>query len=118
MAIAEISTTRFVLDVLLVTLLEYVGDSSLKVYARNGSNTHLFIGLIAYAIVMYFLIQILKYANVMQMNISWDAVSVIVETALAYYLLHETLSGVTQYVGFIMIILGMVFMGIGKQAYK
>jgi multidrug transporter EmrE-like cation transporter len=77
-----------------------------------------FIGLIAYAIVMYFLIQILKYANVMQMNISWDAVSVIVETALAYYLLHETLSGVTQYVGFIMIILGMVFMGIGKQAYK
>jgi len=52
------------------------------------------------------------------MNIQWDAVSAIIETVLAYLFLKETLSGVTQYIGFILIILGIIFMNLGKYNYK
>ena len=78
----------------------------------------MYIGIISYIIVIYLLVQILTYSNVMQMNIQWDAVSAILETVLAYLFLRETLSGVTQYIGFILIILGMIFMSLGKYNYK
>jgi hypothetical protein len=54
----------------------------------------------------------------MQMNIQWDAMSVILETLLAYILLKETLSGYNQYIGFGFIILGMILMNIGESSYN
>lgn len=114
----KVSNYKFFFDILLVSLLEYVGDSSFKKYAKSKSDYDLFVGIISYAVVIYLLIQILKYSNVMQMNIQWDALSAIIETALAYVLLKETLSGVTQYIGFVLIIIGMIFMNLGKYNYQ
>lgn len=114
----KVSNYKFFFDILLVSLLEYVGDSSFKKYAKSKSDYDLFVGIISYAVVIYLLIQILKYSNVMQMNIQWDALSAILETVLAYVLLKETLSGVTQYIGFALIIIGMIFMNLGKYNYQ
>ena len=114
----KVSNYKFFFDILLVSLLEYIGDSSFKKYAKSKSDYDLFVGIISYAVVIYLLIQILKYSNVMQMNIQWDALSAILETALAYFLLKETLSGITQYIGFALIILGMIFMNLGKYNYQ
>ena len=114
----KVSNYKFFFDILLVSLLEYVGDSSFKKYATSKSDYDLFVGIISYAVVIYLLIQILKYSNVMQMNIQWDALSAILETVLAYVLLKETLSGVTQYIGFALIIIGMIFMNLGKYNYQ
>lgn len=114
----SVSNYKFFFDILLVSMLEYIGDSSFKKYSKSKSNSDLYVGIISYVIVIYLLIQILTYSNVMQMNIQWDAVSAILETVLAYIFLKETLSGVTQYIGFILIILGMIFMSLGKYNYK
>jgi multidrug transporter EmrE-like cation transporter len=114
----KVSNYKFFFDILLVSLLEYVGDSSFKKYSKSKSDYDLFLGIISYAVVIYLLIHILKYSNVMQMNIQWDALSAILETALAYVLLKETLSGITQYIGFALIILGMIFMNLGKYNYQ
>lgn len=114
----QVSNYKFFFDILLVSMLEYIGDSSFKKYSKSKSKSDLYIGIISYIIVIYLLVQILTYSNVMQMNIQWDAVSAILETVLAYLFLRETLSGVTQYIGFILIILGMIFMNLGKYNYK
>ena len=113
-----VSNLRFIVDIFTVSLLEYVGDASFKLYAKDKHKPYLILGLFAYAVVIYMLIHILEYSNVIQMNIYWDALSAILETILAYYLLKETLTGVTQYVGFTLIILGLFFMSLGKTIYK
>jgi multidrug transporter EmrE-like cation transporter len=114
----NVSNLRFIVDIFTVSLLEYVGDASFKLYAKDKHKPYLILGLFAYAVVIYMLIHILEYSNVIQMNIYWDALSAILETILAYYLLKETLTGVTQYVGFTLIILGLFFMSLGKTIYK
>ena len=113
-----VSNLKFIVDIFTVTLLEYVGDASFKLYAKDKHKPYLILGLFSYAVVIYMLIHILEYSNVIQLNIYWDALSAILETILAYYLLKETLTGVTQYVGFTLIILGLFFMSLGKTIYK
>lgn len=113
-----VSNIKFIIDIFTVSLLEYVGDSSFKLYGKDKHKPYLYLGLFSYGVVIYMLIHILEYSNVIQMNIYWDAVSAILETILAYYLLKESLTGVTQYVGFILIILGLFFMSLGKTIYK
>ena len=54
----------------------------------------------------------------MHMNIQWDALSVILETLLAYIFLKETLRGYNQYIGFIFIIIGLILMNIGESSYN
>ena len=69
-------------------------------------------------VLVYMLIHILKYSNVLQMNIQWDAMSVILESLLAYLLLGEVFSEPTQWIGFFLIITGLIVMNIGKSSYN
>ena len=108
----------FLIQILFASIIEYFGDASFKLYTTTNSTKYLISGILFYIILILTLIQILSYANVMQMNIQWDALSVIIETALAYFLLKETLSGVTQYVGFIFIILGLIIMSFSDKSYS
>jgi len=69
------------------------------------------------------IIYVLKFSNVIYMNIYWDATSIILETVLAYILLGEVLAYILlgevldnkyQFVGLIMIIVGIVLLNQGK----
>ena len=113
-----ISNLSFLLQVFFASLVEYIGDSSFKLYTRLKSNWYFLLGIIAYIILVFQLIKILSYSNVMQMNIQWDAISVILETILAYLLLGEILSEKNQWIGFFLIVSGLIFMNIGKRGYK
>lgn len=108
----------FIISIIFASLIEYGGDASFKLYTKYNSNLWLLSGIAFYAILVGFIIMILKYANVMHMNISWDAVSVLIETVLAFLLLGETLSGYFQYFGFFFILLGLVFMNIEGKSYQ
>lgn len=108
----------FIGSIILASLVEYGGDASFKLYNKYNSNWWLLSGILFYLILIAFIIMILKYANVMHMNISWDAVSVVLETILAFILLGETLSGYFQYFGFFFIVLGLIFMNIEGKSYK
>ena len=113
-----VSNLTFLSNITLASIVEYIGDSSLKLYARSSKNLYLILGLFSYLLLVYFLIKILKYSNVMQMNIQWDAISVILETLLAYILLAERLSNVYQYIGFLLIVSGLIIMNLGKSSYN
>ena len=100
------------------SIIEYIGDASFKIYSRINSHFYLLLGIFSYIILVFILIHILKYSNVLQMNIQWDAMSVILESLLAYLLLGEVFSEPTQWIGFFLIITGLIVMNIGKSSYK
>lgn len=104
----------FMLLIIIIALIEYIGDASLKSYARSGGTQMLLVGVGAYMATVVVLIYILKSVNVMYMNLNWDAVSVVIETILAYVLLKETLSNNYQWAGFILIIIGLLLLNVGK----
>ena len=105
----------FIAIIIFSALLEYVGDSNFKLYARSSNSNYLLIGTIAYVIMVYMIIEILRnYSNVMYMNGMWDATSIILETLLAYIFLKETLDNNYQLLGFIFVVFGVILMNIGN----
>jgi len=104
----------FFIIILFASLFEYIGDSNLKFYARSNDLTNLSYGIVGYIAVVLTIIYVLKFSNVMYMNIYWDATSIILETVLAYILLGEVLDNKYQFVGLIMIIVGIVLLNQGK----
>lgn len=107
----------FIILILFAALLEYIGDSNIKHYARGNKNKNLVIGIIAYILIILMLIRLLRQSNVMYMNIMWDAVSIILETLLAFILLGETLDNNYQIAGGLLIIIGIILMTIGNIPY-
>ena len=104
----------FLWAIVAMSVVEYLGDSSFKNYARGGKRYELIIGIVAYVILIKLLIQALKSANLIYTNAMWDGISALVETALAIFLLKETLSNFTQWMGLLFIILGIVALHFGK----
>lgn len=101
------------LFILLISLIEYIGDSNFKFYARNSRYHNLITGSIAYIALIALLIYVLKYTNVMYVNGMWDGVSAITGCLLAFILLKERLSTPTQYIGLFLIISGILTLNIG-----
>ena len=91
----------------LLSAIEIYGDFAFRFYAQTNSNGWLFQGIIGYIGVVYFLIQSFRYNNVLYVNNMWDGASSIIESIAAYVLLGDRLKKPTQYVGIIMIMLGM-----------
>jgi multidrug transporter EmrE-like cation transporter len=98
------------LNIVLLSLVEILGDFELKYYARTGTITHLYKGLIGYAMVVYFLIQSLKQYNILIVNGIWDGLSALLESSAAYILLGERLTHTINYIGLLFIIAGLVLL--------
>lgn len=107
----------FVIIIIIISLIEYIGDSNFKLYARNDTYHNLIIGSIAYIIIVLLLIFILKYTNVLYINGMWDGVSAIIESILAILLLKEKLYNPIQYFGLFLIISGIFVLNIGPIPY-
>lgn len=103
--------------IIIISIIEFFGDSNFKHYARTNQLFYLFLGLLFYTAMIYFLVLALKKANVAYVNSSWDAVSALVETGLAILILHETLSNRIQYIGVVFIIIGIFALNYGPVPY-
>jgi len=107
---------HFILLITALSLVEYVGDSNLKFYSRNHQTKNLVIGIVAYIFVVKLLIEALKRRNLILTNGMWDAISTIIATFLAFFILHERLNNWQQWFGLASVIVGVVFLNWGKQA--
>ncbi len=104
----------FLYLIIAVSLVEYFGDENLKMFARNGNRKHLVYGVVFYALMMKLLIEALKRANLIYMNGMWDGISTIIGTVFAWWLLHERLNNPMQWLGLLLIILGLLSLNTGK----
>jgi multidrug transporter EmrE-like cation transporter len=101
-----------------LSLTEIVGDFGYGNYADTGSLRGFLQGTFGYIGVVFFLIRSLRQGNVMYVNGMWDGMSGIIETIAAYLILGERLTSWMQYLGIVMIGIGLVFLktmgGTGK----
>jgi multidrug transporter EmrE-like cation transporter len=104
----------FIFLITLVSLSEYIGDSNFKLYARSGQLNHLGMGLVAYTVMISFLIKALARSNLIYTNGMWDGVSAVITTVLAFLLLGERLTNTQQWIGLAMIIGGIFALHTGK----
>jgi multidrug transporter EmrE-like cation transporter len=74
-----------------LTLVELVGDTSLKRYALTGESIFLYIGYVSYAGLVYILQHVLKTESLAITNGFWDALSNIL-TTVAGIAMGESLS--------------------------
>ncbi len=95
------------IEIGMLSLIEIVGDFGLKEFANNGGIKNLMIGIVGYIGVVYFLIRCLQGSQIIMVNTAWDAVSTILETIAAMVFLGEHFDDKWQYVGLILIIIGL-----------
>ena len=98
-------------NLLLLCLVEVYGDFKFKAYARSTNDADgvpLFIqGCAGYAGVIYFLIRMLRFKDVIWVNAMWDGGSALIETLFAYFMFGERLKQPVNYAGLALIVLGL-----------
>ena len=104
----------FLYLIIAVSLVEYFGDQNFQKFAKTGKTSNLVYGVIFYAFMLKLLIEALKKANLIYMNGMWDGISTIIGTIFAWWLLHERLSNPMQWLGLLLILLGLLSLNVGK----
>lgn len=90
-----------------LSIVEIVGDFSLERYANFGGAKFFGLGAVSYAGVVYLLVQALRGSNILYINNMWDGISSIVETLAAYFILGERFQHPRQYIGVLLIVVGL-----------
>jgi multidrug transporter EmrE-like cation transporter len=99
-------------DIINLSLSEIVGDFGYKQYANHGGIKWFGIGTSGYISVIYFLIRGLQGSQVILVNAAWDGVSAILESIVAIVFFGEYFTDKKQYLGVILISLGVFFLKI------
>ena len=100
------------LHVLGLSLVEIVGDTSLKFYANNQGNFYLGLGITAYIGIIILLIISLQGSTLLMVNNAWDGTSSLLGSLYAYFVLGERFDNYLQYFGIVFIIVGLYLLKI------
>ena len=95
------------INIILLCFVEVYGDFALRFYAQTNSLKWLAHVIAGYAGVVYFLIQSLRFNNVLYVNGLWDGMSGLLESVVAYYVLGDRLEKSSEYIGLLFIIAGV-----------
>jgi multidrug transporter EmrE-like cation transporter len=106
------------LQIGMLSLVEIVGDFGLKQYANYGGIFPLMAGIIGYMGVVCMLIISLQGSTILMVNGGWDGISTLIESAAAYIFLGERFHDIWQYIGLILIIIGMYLLKIPLRKQK
>jgi len=98
------------MDVGALCLAEIVGDFGFKAFANNGGIRNFATGSIGYVGVIFFLIKSLQGSTVLLVNAAWDGLSALIGSVAAIVILGERFADPMQYVGLVLIIVGLFFL--------
>ena len=105
-------------EIIGLSLIEIVGDFSLKQYANGGGFIHLAMGITGYIGVVIMLIISLQGSTVLIVNAAWDGMSALTGSIAAFFILGERLDNYSQYIGIALIILGLYLLKIPIIKHK
>lgn len=104
-------------DVTVMSLFEIIGDFGFKGVARGPTAHNWAQGVFGYIGVIYYLIKSLRVGNVTYVNGMWDGISGILETLAAYFIFGEVLNTKEQYLGIVLIAVGLTLLKMGGISY-
>lgn len=99
-------------QIIILSCVEIIGDFGYKQFANNGGIIPFAIGTIGYIGVIGMLIVALQHSTIMMVNGAWDGISGLFESAAAYIFLGERFHNPLQYLGLILIAVGLYFLRI------
>lgn len=99
-------------QILTLSIIEIIGDTSLKQYANEKGSHYLGIGIISYIGVVILLIISLQDSTILMVNNAWDGTSSLFESIFAYVILGERFENYLQYFGVSFIIIGLYLLKI------
>lgn len=99
-------------QITILSLIEIIGDYSLKEYANDKGLSYLAIGSTAYIGVVAMLIVSLQGSTILMVNSAWDAISTLLESLFAFFILGERFENYLQYFGVFFIIIGLYLLKI------
>lgn len=95
-----------------LSIVEIIGDVSLKEYANNQGWGYLGLGIVGYIGVVIMLIINLQGSTILLVNNAWDGTSSLLESIYAYVILGERFENYFQYVGVVFIVCGVYLLKI------
>jgi multidrug transporter EmrE-like cation transporter len=95
------------LDIVTLSLVEIFGDFNLVWYTQTNQVEFLYKGILGYIGVVYFLIRALRGGNLLYVNGMWDSLSTVINSIAAFILLGDRLKTNSQYIGLILIVIGI-----------
>ena len=99
-------------EIIALCITEIIGDFGFKEFANKGGIAPLSIGISGYIGVMYMLIRSLQGSTILMVNGAWDGISALLESLFAYIILGERFHHYLQYVGLVLIIVGVYLLRI------
>ena len=99
-------------EIVALSCVEIIGDFGFKQFANNGGIIPFTIGTLGYVGVIGMLIVALQHSTIMMVNGAWDGISGLMESAAAYVFLGERFHHPLQYLGLILIAVGLYFLKI------
>ena len=95
-----------------LSAVEIVGDFGFKEFANKGGLFPFLVGSFGYVGVVLMLIVSLQGSSILMVNGAWDGISTIIESLAAYLFLGERFESVYQYLGLLLIIVGLFLLKI------
>jgi multidrug transporter EmrE-like cation transporter len=99
-------------EIIALSCVEIIGDFGFKQFANHGGIIPFTIGALGYVGVVGMLIVALQHSTIMMVNGAWDGISGLMESAAAYIFLGERFHHPLQYLGLILIAVGLYFLKI------
>lgn len=99
-------------DLIPLALIEIIGDFGYEHFANNGGVKPFMVGTVGYIATIYYLIRSLQGSSILVINVAWDAISAMIESLAAIFILNEYPKDYTQFMGIILIITGLYFLKI------
>jgi multidrug transporter EmrE-like cation transporter len=99
-------------EIVALTCVEIVGDFGFKQFSNHGGIVPFTIGTLGYVGVVIMLIISLQNSTIMMVNGAWDGISGLIESTAAYLFLGERFHHPLQYLGLILISVGLYFLKI------
>lgn len=95
-----------------LSAIEIIGDFGLKLFANNGGLIPFLFGIVGYVGVVFMLIVSLQGSSILMVNGAWDGISTIIESLAAFIFLGERFESLIQYLGLLLIIIGLFLLKI------
>jgi multidrug transporter EmrE-like cation transporter len=103
------------LNISLLSLSEIFGDFALEKFAHTGAVSALSAGLIGYIAVIIFLIRSMTRSTILKVNVLWDGLSALIESAAAVFILGETFDDPKQWLGAGLIVSGLFLLKFSRD---